>query len=288
MSGDPGALIRGLRYGVRERGTEGAPAIALLHGFAGSSSDWEPAMDALARAGFRALAFDLPGHGRTGRPPVASRYEIEETALDLVALLDRSGAGAAHWIGYSMGGRVALYVAATMPERVHSLCLESASPGIEGAAARAARRAEDDRLAADIESRGVAWFAEAWADLPIFATQRALPAATREALRERRLANDASALAGSLRGLGQGVQPYLGSRLGDVRCATLLLTGALDAKYTALAARMAAEFPRARHVAVPGAGHNVHLEDAGAFERALLEHLRPYAPVPGAEPAPSR
>jgi len=187
-----------------------------------------------------------------------------------------------------MGGRVALYAASTRPERVQSLCLESASPGIEAETARAERRIADERLAADVEARGVGWFADAWAELPIFATQRALPEAARARLRARRLENDPGGLAGSLRGLGQGVQPYLGARLGAVRCPTLLVTGALDAKYTALAARMAAEFPRGRHVIVPGAGHNVHLEDADAFTRALQEHLGPYAPVPGAETASSR
>lgn len=288
MSGESILPIRGLRYHARERGASNAPAVLLLHGFAGSSADWEPLMDELSRAGFRAVAVDLPGHGATDRPANPARYEIEETALDLVDLLDDLGAGATHWVGYSMGGRVALYVATTRPERVQSLCLESASPGIESEIARAERRIEDERLAADLEARGIEWFANAWSETPIFATQRALAEETRARLRAGRLANDPAGLAGSLRGLGQGVQPYLGARLGAVRCPALVVTGALDAKYTDLAARMAAEFPRGRHIAVPGAGHNVHVEDGAAFTRALLAHLEPYAPVPGAETASSR
>ncbi|MGE5175196.1 MAG: 2-succinyl-6-hydroxy-2,4-cyclohexadiene-1-carboxylate synthase [Hyphomicrobiales bacterium] len=286
--------VRGLRYRVRERGpaaapaAPAAPAAVLLHGFSGSSEDWESAMDAIVAAGFRALAVDLPGHGATDRPAAPSRYAIEETALDLLDLLAARGIEAAHWIGYSMGGRVALYVAATRPDRVTSLCLESASPGLEAESARAERRAADERLAADLEARGIAWFADAWADLPIFATQRALPAATRAAVRARRLANDPAGLAGSLRGLGQGAQPYLGARLGAIRCPALLVTGARDAKYTDLAARMAAEIPRGRHVTVPGAGHNVHLEDSAAFARALHDHLAPFAPAPRDAASPSR
>jgi 2-succinyl-6-hydroxy-2,4-cyclohexadiene-1-carboxylate synthase len=288
VSGDSTLPIRGLRYHARERGPAEAPPVLLLHGFSGSSADWEPVMEALERSGFRAIAADLPGHGATDRPASPARYAIEETALDLVALLDELDAGAAHWVGYSMGGRVALYAASSRPERVQSLCLESASPGIETETARAERRIVDERLAADVEARGVAWFADAWAELPIVATQRSLPEQTRTRLHARRLANDPAGLAGSLRGLGQGVQPYLGARLGAVRCPTLLVTGGLDPKYTALAARMAAEFPRCRHVVVAGAGHNVHLEDADAFTGALHEHLGPYAPLTDAETATSR
>lgn len=280
--------VRGLRYNVREQGAADAPPVLLLHGFAGSSADWEPLAGGVAEAGFRAVLVDLPGHGATDRPRDAGRYAIEETALDLVDLLADRGLDAAHWVGYSMGGRVALYVAATRPDRVTSLCLESASPGIEAEPARAERRTADERLAADIEARGIDWFADSWGAKPIFATQQALPDAVRATLRARRLANDPAGLAGSLRGLGQGVQPYLGARLGAVRCPALLVTGSRDAKYTELAARLAAEFPRGRHVTVPGAGHNVHLEDPDAFARALLEHLTPFAPAPRADARPSR
>jgi len=92
VSGDSTLPIRGLRYHARERGPANAPAALLLHGFSGSSGAWEPAMEALARRGFRAIAVDLPGHGATGRPDTPERYAIEETALDLVALLDDADA----------------------------------------------------------------------------------------------------------------------------------------------------------------------------------------------------
>jgi 2-succinyl-6-hydroxy-2,4-cyclohexadiene-1-carboxylate synthase len=254
--------------------------VILLHGFAGSTRDWDRTSDTLGRAGFRAIAIDLPGHGATSRPDDPLRYGMAETAHDLGLLLDHLGVpSSAHWLGYSMGGRLALYLAATYPDRVATLALESASPGIEEEAARTTRRAADDALADEIERRGAGWFADFWADQPVFASQRALPAEDRVLLRDRRARNDSRGLAGSLRGLGQGAQPYLGARLHAVGCPTLLVTGALDVKYVALAASMAAALPHAEHVVVPDAGHNVHLERPEAFERALLDHLRPFARV---------
>lgn len=273
--------VRGLAYHVCPRGDSGvgAPDVVLLHGFAGSTRDWERTSEALGRAGLRAIAIDLPGHGTTAAPSDATRTTMAETAHDLCELLDGMRVRSAHWIGYSMGGRLALYVAAMKPDRVASLVLESASPGIEDAAGRAARRAADEALAGEIEARGIEWFTEHWGSQPIFDSQRSLSVAARAALRVRRLRNDPQGLAGSLRGLGQGAQPWLGDRLADVRCPTLLVTGALDPKYTSLAESMAARLTHARHVVVPDAGHNVHLEQPETYERTLLDHLRPFTRV---------
>ncbi len=273
--------VRGLAYHVCPRGDSGvgAPDVVLLHGFAGSARDWERTCDALGRAGLRAIAIDLPGHGATAAPAETARYTMAETAHDLCELLDGLRVRSAHWIGYSMGGRLALYLAAMRPDRVESLVLESASPGIEDVAARAARRASDEALAAEIEARGIEWFAEHWASQPIFDSQRSLSVEARAALRDRRLRNDPRGIAGSLRGLGQGAQPWMGERLSSVRCPTLLIAGALDPKYAAIAAGMEGRLTRARRVVVPDAGHNVHLERPEAYERALLDHLRPFARV---------
>lgn len=279
MSGSRLCLERGLRYHFRLWGSQRvqAPAAVFLHGFTGSSRDWERFGEAVDRLGIRAMAIDLPGHGDTEVPSDPARFSVEETASDLDALLQLTGISEAHWVGYSMGGRIALYAAARYPERSRSVVAESASPGIEDEAERAARRASDEALAREIEVRGVEWFTEHWESQPIFATQATISAAARAAVRETRLRNRPAGLAGSLRGAGQGAQPWLGPLLATLRCPALFVTGSLDAKYGALAAQMAAWIPSSRHVTVPAAGHNVHVERPEAFERALLDHLIPFA-----------
>src|SRR5689334_14583758 len=121
--------INGIEYYVECRG-EGAPLL-LLHGFTGSSATWAPHVAAWPA---RTIAVDLPGHGKTDAPADADLYCMEATVADLVALLDRLGVARAHVLGYSMGGRVALHLAAANPERVATLILESASPGLAGQA----------------------------------------------------------------------------------------------------------------------------------------------------------
>jgi 2-succinyl-6-hydroxy-2,4-cyclohexadiene-1-carboxylate synthase len=287
VSGSRLCAERGVRYHFRLWGSQRvqAPAVVFLHGFAGSAHDWERFGDLVDRMGLRAIAVDLPGHGDSEAPEDPERFTIEETTRDLGAILDLSGVTEAHWVGYSMGGRVALHLATAFPARVRSLLIESASPGIERDEERAARRASDEALAAEIERHEIEWFEEHWSSRPIFSTQESLPAMTRAALREARLRNRPAALARSLRGLGQGTQPWLFDKLPAITCPTLFLTGALDTKYGDIAERMAAAVPGARHIAVPGCGHNVHLEQPEAFERALLEHL---APVAGAARASAR
>jgi 2-succinyl-6-hydroxy-2,4-cyclohexadiene-1-carboxylate synthase len=286
--GEPRSVdVAGLGYGVRMTdGIDAARAtIVMVHGFSGSSEDWTETAAALQDAGHTGVGIDLPGHGLTGVPGDPRRFTMAETARDLTTLITTLGIAQAHWMGYSMGGRVALYLGITEPARVSSLILESASPGIAEEPEREERRARDEALAAEIGSRGVRWFVEHWESLPIFESQRGLPEETRSAQRARRLRNSTAGLADSLRGLGQGTQKFLGPRLGSLRCPTLLLAGALDPKYAGLAQQMAAAIPDAEVVLVPGAGHNIHLEQPEVFHRAVLDRLRRLesAPHPKAE-----
>ena len=234
-------------------------ALLLLHGFTGSSASWERVLPELAGA-YRVIAVDLLGHGMSDAPAEPARYGMVPVAADITALLDHLGIDRAHLFGYSMGGRLALYLALLLPERWHSLTLESSSPGLVTREERAERAARDEELAAFIETEGIAAFVDYWAQLPLFASQQRLPAAVQEKHRRQRLQNNPAGLVGSLRGMGTGVQPSLWAQLGELALPTLLLAGALDDKFVAFAQRMARVIPGATLAMVPGAGHTIHLE----------------------------
>jgi len=195
-----------------------------------------------------------------------------------VALLDREGIASADWIGYSMGGRIALAGAVTHPERVRRLVLESASPGLDTPRARELRRARDETLARRLEERGIASFVDFWMDLALFASQKRLPEPVLNGARESRLRQDPHALAQALRTLGTGTQPSYWPHLVELAAPVLLLTGGLDRKFEELADRMAEALPRARRHTVREVGHTVHLEAPAAWVSAVTTFLDDPAP----------
>lgn len=265
--------VNGLDYWVEAEG-EG-PLLFLLHGFTGSGASWAGLAPLLTRS-FRTVRPDLIGHGRTGAPPEWERYRMERVVDDLLELAGQLGGSPDDpffLLGYSMGGRIALHAALREPDRVLGLVLESTSYGIADPAERAERRRRDDELAASIEAEGLEAFVNRWERLPLFATQRSLPPEVRRAQRAQRLAHSPRGLANALRGLSPGRHEALLARLGDLTAPTLIVAGKLDAKYAAAAGEMCAALPDARLALISGAGHNVHLERPGEFERVVVPFL---------------
>src|SRR2546426_7126679 len=229
--------VNGIRLGIEQSGVarKHTPTLVMLHGFTGSAASWGNHLDILAAYGLHVIALDLPGHGQSDAPGNPRRYAIEYCQQDILAALQKLGVsqGEALLLGYSMGGRIALYTAFSGFFR--ALILESASPGLEDPAEREQRRISDEVLAASIEREGVQAFIERWEKLPLFASQRTLPLECRETLRRQHLQNRAAGLAQSLRGVGLGVQPSLYARLPTLPIPVLLIAGELDTKFTAMA-----------------------------------------------------
>jgi 2-succinyl-6-hydroxy-2,4-cyclohexadiene-1-carboxylate synthase len=260
-------LVNGVHLGVVQQGEEQNPqqTLVLLHGFTGSSATWFALFPQLAIPDRRLIALDLLGHGQADAPTDPARYSIEHCQSDIIALLGKLGVrpGEAILLGYSMGGRIALYAA--LAGFFRALILESASPGLATQTERELRRQSDNGLAARIESEGVETFIDTWENLPLFASQQKLSAEVRTMLRKQRLANRAAGLANSLRGVGTGTQPALHERLPELTLPTLLLAGELDAKFCALARQMARTLPQSHLHIIPNAGHTIHLEQPALF-----------------------
>jgi 2-succinyl-6-hydroxy-2,4-cyclohexadiene-1-carboxylate synthase len=264
-------LRDGSALAVAEIG-RGEPLL-LVHGFTGSHRAWRAELlDGLAMQ-HRVLAVDLIGHGASDRPHAPERYALAEVVEDLCELLDACDAVDATWIGYSMGGRIALGAAALRPARVRALVLEGTSPGLESELERATRRTADDALASELERGELEPFVDAWMRQPLFATQARLPHEILAAQREGRLRNDPRALAACLRGLGTGTQPSFWKELHSLDVPALLVVGALDEKFRGIAARMLEVLSHARVAVVEDAGHAVNLEAPTAYLEAVRGFL---------------
>jgi 2-succinyl-6-hydroxy-2,4-cyclohexadiene-1-carboxylate synthase len=236
----------------------GEHAILFLHGFMGSSDDWREVIDGTDGLDdrFRAVAVDLPGHGGSTSLPETS-YSMEGAAGAVLRTLDGLGARRASLVGYSMGGRLALYLALRHPERCERLLLESASPGLKTGEERALRRQDDEERAKTLETGDFGTFLEEWYSQPLFSTLR--PPLVRD-LVERRRGNDPGELARSLRGMGTGSQPSLWEEIEGLSVPTLAVAGELDEKFSEVAREMEERSPRVRVEVVPGAGHNARIE----------------------------
>jgi len=102
-------------------GPPGGDPVVLLHGFPQSSSTWRPQLDALAAAGYRAVAPDQRGYSPRARPEAPTEYGIGHLADDVLAVADALGAARFAVVGHDWGAVVAWYLAALRPERVRSL-----------------------------------------------------------------------------------------------------------------------------------------------------------------------
>ena len=241
------------------RSAEDTTPLVALHGFTQTGRSWGAVERAL---GETILAPDLPGHG--------SASDERPTNLDAAAasIADRTtpllGDNPAWWIGYSLGGRVLLHLALARPELVRGLVLLSTTAGIDAGAERATRLAADGALADEILRDGIEQFLVRWTAQPLFAT---LTLSDHD--RADRLRNTAEGLAASLRSCGTGTQMPLWDRLGELSMPTVVITGALDAKFGALGRRLTDALPNAVHEDLADAGHACHLEQPGAFANAL-------------------
>lgn len=250
----------------------GRRGFLLLHGFTGDTTTWGRARDVLRRHG-RTVAVDLVGHGRSPAPDDVAAYAMTACLDQLNGVLERLGLPAAWAVGYSMGARVALQWAVRRPQRVRGLILESGTAGLESAAERAQRTALDEALGARILKGGMQAFVEEWLEQPLFAGLKKLPKPVQEAQKGQRLLNRTVGLVNSLRGMGAGAMAPVWSELPNLRVPALLLAGEQDAKYVALARRMAGLIPGSRCEIVPESGHSVHVEQTEAWAKAVSDFL---------------
>ena len=235
------------------------PRLVLVHGFTQTRRSWGPVAADLARRP-RGGRVDAPGHGRSA----ALAADMAEGA----ELLGEAG-GRATYVGYSMGARLCLHLALARPRPVTALVLVGGTAGIEDAAEAEPGGADDEALAVELETVGVAEFVRRWLAQPLFAGLDGAAAGV-----DARLENTVAGLAASLRLAGTGAQEPLWTRLSELAMPVLAVAGERDDAFRARAEAMAAAIGGNAEVAVvPGAGHAAHSEAPAAFLAILRRFL---------------
>jgi 2-succinyl-6-hydroxy-2,4-cyclohexadiene-1-carboxylate synthase len=234
-------------------------------------SDWEETIRTLETEHF-CLAPDLPGHGGHEIHFGKGRLSMPAVAADLLRCIEKYHCEQVTLIGYSLGARLALYTAIKDPARFTGLILESGGPGIEDEYERRVRIALDDDRAYHLRIQGIAAFLEDWYKAPLFESLHRHPEKL-DRLKKSRTLHNADDLAAALQGLSTGRQPSLWQELDRLRLPTLLITGALDHKFSRLNRLMAELIPFSEWKMLGDAGHNTHLEQPEAFQTAVARFL---------------
>jgi len=109
----------GIELSVLEEGS--GPPLVLCHGFPELAHSWRHQIPALAQAGYRVLAPDMRGYGRSSVPEEVEAYDVLSLCGDLCGLLDAVGEESAIFVGHDWGANVVWWLAAIHPERVRAV-----------------------------------------------------------------------------------------------------------------------------------------------------------------------
>ncbi|MBE8965301.1 2-succinyl-6-hydroxy-2,4-cyclohexadiene-1-carboxylate synthase [Nostocales cyanobacterium LEGE 12452] len=255
-------------------GTLDKPLILFLHGFMGNINEFDEALKLLFNE-FSYLTLDLPGHGKTQVLGEDKFYTMANTAHALINLLDELKIAKCFLVGYSMGGRLALYLTLHFPERFHKVVLESASPGLPTEAERLERIKLDTQIGRKLtrifEKSDFATFISNWYNQPIFGYIKNHPEYDR--MVESRLQNNPQELDKSLRFMGTGCQPSLWEKLQFNKIPMLLLVGEYDQKFISINTEMVRICEFAQIKIISNAAHNIHFENTLAFVENIKTFL---------------
>jgi 2-succinyl-6-hydroxy-2,4-cyclohexadiene-1-carboxylate synthase len=253
-------------------GTLDKPLILFLHGFMGNIDEFNEAIKLLFDE-FSYLTLDLPGHGKTQVLGEEEYYIMANTAHALINLLDELKTAKCFLVGYSMGGRLALYLTLHFPERFLKVVLESASPGLPTEVERLERIKLDTqigrKLSRSLKKSDFATFLSKWYNQTIFGNLKNHPECDR--MIESRLQNNPQELDKSLRFMGTGCQPSLWEKLQENKIPLLLLVGEYDKKFISINTEMAQLCEFAQIKIISNAGHNIHFENTLAFVRNIKD-----------------
>ena len=252
------AELPGVRIWYRDTGGSGVPVV-FIHAATGSSRVWEHQLPAFAAAGYRVVAYDRRGFGRS----VIDRAGVQPGtgADDLLALVDHLGIDRLHLIGTAAGGGIALDFALSFPQRLRSLVVANAVGGVQDAdylelAQRIRPAPQFDALPPDFRELGPSYRAadpggtQRWLELEHTSRPQGPPPA--QTVRNR----------------------ITFASLEAMKVPTLLLTGDADLYAPPAVLRLfAARIKSSESVVVPEAGHSTYWEQPEIFNRTVLEFI---------------
>ncbi|HEY3590045.1 MAG TPA: 2-succinyl-6-hydroxy-2,4-cyclohexadiene-1-carboxylate synthase [Buttiauxella sp.] len=246
----------------REGRDASLPCLVWLHGFLGSLQEWEAISEHFAD--WPQLRIDLPGHGKSADIAAANFPQVDKLLCDTLLSYNILN----YWmIGYSLGGRVAMYHACQGGNAgMRGLIVEGSHPGLVDENARRERLANDQHWAQRLRTEPLKEVLQDWYQQAVF---QSLSDEQRRALITVRSQNNPLTLAAMLEATSLGNQPDLQAALKQLPLPFYYLCGERDEKFRAVAQGLGL----VPHL-ITAAGHNAHRENPAAFSACLLNLLR--------------
>lgn len=252
---------------------DGRVAVLLLHGIGGGKAAWPGQLPALAEAGYRAVAWDMPGYGDS---PTIAPYDFNGLAASLAPVVqaERDAGRRVVLVGHSMGGMVAQQVYAAMPAAIDGMILSGTSPAFGKPDGDWQRQFVAQRTAPLDAGRSMAQMA------PGLVRGMVAPAASMESIALATAvmaAVDPRTYRDALHALVRFDQRAM---LPRIAVPVLALAGEHDGNAApAVMERMAARIPGAEYHCLPGVGHLACLEKPALFNAAMLDFLHRHFPA---------
>ncbi|MDO9357978.1 MAG: alpha/beta fold hydrolase [Polaromonas sp.] len=250
---------------------EGPTAVFLLHGVGGGKEVWARNAGELAAAGYRVIAWDMPGYGASAS---VAPYTTEKLAGALRQLIEHVGASRNVLLGHSMGGMVAQELAALHPALVHGLVLYSTSPAFGKADGVWQQQFLQSRFAPLDQGLGMAGLAAG-----------IIPGMFAPGADADRMAEAAAVMArvpdSSYRGALAAIVSFNRlDHLPRIAVPTLCIAGEFDKNAApAVVEKMASRIPGAAYVCLPHVGHLANLEQPALFNSTVLDYLTEHFPT---------
>jgi 3-oxoadipate enol-lactonase len=257
-------LESGLTINYLDLNPNGDQVLLLLHGLGATGESWQLQFPPLVESGFRVLAPDMRGFGRSTYPGGSNNSGL--MAQDMIKFLDQLEIDISHIIGISMGGTIALQLILKQPSLVESLVLTNTF--------------------AKLRPRKISpWFfyvvrlallhiivMKKQAD---YVAKRLFQDPHQAELRDAFIAQVTQANPNGYRSTLRSFARYdLSAQVREIKTPTLIITGERDSVVPpAVQAELANQIPNAQHVIIPDAGHAVIVEQPEAYNRVILDFL---------------
>jgi pimeloyl-ACP methyl ester carboxylesterase len=250
------ADLPGVRLWYKDTGGNGV-AVVFLHSNTGSSQNWEKQIPAFTGAGYRLIAYDRRGWGRSMAEPGAP---AGTAADDLHNLMKQLGIASFHLVGTAGGGFVAFDYALSFPDQLRSLVVANSIGGMQDEdyleMGRRLRPPQFDALPAELREVGPSYRA-------------ADPEGTRRWIELEKMSRQGGAAAQTLR------NRMTFSLIESIKVPTLLMTGDADLYAPPPLLRLfSARIKNAESLIIPEAGHSSYWEKPDIFNRAVLDFIR--------------